>query len=110
MEQAFGVNFSQVRVHSDATATGLSESLNARAFTVGNDIAFGAGEYRPGTLIGDALIAHELAHVVQQSGASSASTPHAKSESGHDSLEEDADLSAVGAIVSTWDGPKGALA
>ena len=111
MSEALGQDFSRVRVHTDARAAELSESLSARAFTIGNDIAFGAGEYQPGTLIGDALIAHELAHVVQQAGAvGSTSTPHAKSESGHASLEEDADLSAVGAIVSTWDSPKGALA
>ena len=64
MGEAFGHDFSQVRVHTDASATGLSEQMNARAFTVGSDIAFAVGEYQPGTLIGDALIAHELAHVV----------------------------------------------
>jgi len=66
MEPAFGADFSHVRIHTDATAAGLSESLNARAFTVGGDVAFGPGEYRPGTLIGDALIARELAHVVSR--------------------------------------------
>src|SRR5215213_2646802 len=62
MEKAFGVGFGGVRVHTGAQAESLSEGMNARAFTVGNDIAFGAGEYSPGTLVGDALIAHELAH------------------------------------------------
>jgi len=108
MESAFGVDFSHVRVHTDATASGLSESLNARAFTVGQDVAFGAGEYRPGTLVGDALIAHELAHVVQQGGADS-SEPMQKGETTYDTLEEDADRSAVGAMVSLWSGAKGGL-
>src|SRR5262249_11382794 len=63
MESAFGESFSGVQVHADANAARLSENLNARAFTVGDHVAFGAGEYQPGTLIGDALIAHELAHV-----------------------------------------------
>src|SRR5262249_21742338 len=71
MGAVFGHDFAGVRVHTGAQAAGLSDSLSARAFTIGSDIAFAAGEYQPGTLIGDALIAHELAHVVQQSGAGS---------------------------------------
>ena len=69
MEQSFGRSFAAVRVHTGRDATALSQSLSARAFTVGRHIAFGAGEYRPGTLVGDALLAHELAHIVQQSGS-----------------------------------------
>jgi hypothetical protein len=68
MESAFGVGLGQVRVHTDSGAERLSAELSARAFTVGSEVAFGAGEYRPGTLTGDALIAHELAHVLQQRG------------------------------------------
>jgi hypothetical protein len=66
LQPAFGADFSGVRVHTDATAQGLSDTLNAHAFTIGTDIAFAPGEYQPGTVVGDALIAHELAHVVQQ--------------------------------------------
>lgn len=102
MESAFGHSFSQVRVHADSSAAQLSSSLNARAFTVGGDVAFAAGEYRPGTLIGDALIAHELAHVVQQDGAGEAASPMG----GEASLEEDADVSAVGAMLSLWGGAR----
>jgi len=69
MESAFGMNFSHVRTHTDATATEASNRVNARAFTVGNHVAFGNGEYQPGTMMGDALIAHELAHTVQQGGS-----------------------------------------
>lgn len=105
MQSAFGTDFSSVRVHTDARAQALNESLNARAFTVGSDIAFGAGEYRPGTLVGDALIAHELAHVVQQGAASGSSGPMKMGDAEPSSLEEDADISAVGAMVSLWGGP-----
>ncbi len=101
MGAAFGHDFSGVRVHTGAQAAGLSEELNARAFTVGSDIAFGPGEYQPGTMIGDALLAHELAHVVQQGGESAAVNPKGE-ESGSESLEQEADDVAVGAVTSLW--------
>jgi len=107
MESAFGYDFSRVRVHTSAKAAELSSSLNARAFTIGRDVAFGAGEYRPGTLIGDALIAHELAHVAQQGAATA---PLRKGEAESSVLEEDADKSAVGAVLSLWGKAKGGLA
>lgn len=68
-EQAFGRTFDGVRVHTGPHAAQVTRNAQARAVTVGADIAFAPGEYRPGTLEGDALIAHELAHVVQQEGA-----------------------------------------
>ncbi len=108
MESAFGVDFSQVRIHNDATAADLSERLNARALTIGQDVAFGPGEYQPGTLFGDALIAHELAHVVQQGGANFSELMQ-KGDVEYGSLEEDADIAAIGAVASTWNGTKGAL-
>jgi hypothetical protein len=100
-----------VRVHTDTKAGELSTQLNARAFTIGSDVAFGGGEYRPGTLVGDALIAHELAHVVQQGGGKQGTGAKTKSESGSDSssLEQDADRSAVGAVVTAWTGAKNGL-
>jgi len=110
MSSAFGYDFSRVRVHNDASAAGLSASLNARAFTLGEHVAFGSDEYRPGTLIGDALIAHELAHVVQQGGESNSVAPMQIGDLQNDALEEDADKSAVGALVSLFNGAKGALA
>ncbi len=69
MELAFGQDFSSVRVHTDGAAAHLAGDLSATAFTLGRDIVFGKSEYQPGTLRGDALLAHELAHVVQQRGA-----------------------------------------
>jgi hypothetical protein len=58
-----------VRLHTDATASRLASSVSARAFTVGSDVFFGAGEFRPHTAPGRALLAHELTHVAQQRGA-----------------------------------------
>ena len=108
MESAFGYDFSRVRIHTDTKAAGLSSGLNARAFTIGSDVAFASGEYQPGTLIGDALIAHELAHVVQQGDKPTAAMHKGGSERG--GLEEDADRSAVGAVVSLWGGFKSGMA
>jgi Domain of unknown function (DUF4157) len=110
IESAMGHSFSGVRVHTGATAHKLSGELDARAFTVGQDVAFGAGEYRPGTPVGDALIAHELAHVAQQGNSHDAAVAP-KSEAAHDGpLEADADEAAAGAVLSLWGGVKaGAL-
>ncbi len=66
MESRFGCDFSRVRVHADAKAAESAESVNALAYTVGRDVVFGAGQYAPGTQTGRRLLAHELAHVVQQ--------------------------------------------
>ncbi|MEW6732879.1 MAG: DUF4157 domain-containing protein [Acidobacteriota bacterium] len=109
MEGAFGYDFSQVRIHTDSRASELSSSLNARAFTIGSDVAFSAGEYKPGTMVGDALLAHELAHVVQQGGAVVSNQPLRQGGAEYHRLEEDADESAVGAVVSLWRGAKAGL-
>ena len=68
MEPRFGHDFSQVRVHTDAPAAESARAINARAYTVGRDVVFGAGQYAPGTGEGQRLLAHELVHVVQQGG------------------------------------------
>lgn len=68
MEGAFGRSFAQVRVHADEQASHLSRQMSATAFTVGSDVFFGAGAYRPGDEGGQRLIAHELAHVAQSDG------------------------------------------
>jgi hypothetical protein len=75
MEPAFGADFSGVRVHSDSKAHGLNQSLQARAFTTGQDIFFRGGEYNPGSSAGKELVAHELTHVVQQNGPAVAKKP-----------------------------------
>jgi len=68
-EPRFGADFSAVRVHSDMRAANVARSINARAFTLGRDVVFGAGEYSPETSLGRKLLAHELTHVVQQNSA-----------------------------------------
>ena len=65
-EPRFGRDFSGVRVHAGGRAAEFAESVNARAYTIGNDVVFGAGEWSPGTSGGRTLLAHELAHVAQQ--------------------------------------------
>jgi hypothetical protein len=65
-EPRFGYDFSGVRVHTGSAAADLASAVQARAFTVGRDVVFGAGQYAPGTDAGRRLMAHELTHVVQQ--------------------------------------------
>jgi hypothetical protein len=67
MEARFGHDFSAVRIHDGPQAADATKGLSAKAFTAGAHIAFGAGRYAPGTSSGKQLLAHELAHVVQQS-------------------------------------------
>lgn len=68
METRFNQNFSAVNIHTDNMAAQNAEKLNAKAFTVGNDIYFNSGYYNPGSAGGKKLLAHELAHTVQQKG------------------------------------------
>lgn len=72
MEQRFDVDFGAVRVHADDAAAASARSVGAAAYTVGYDIVFGAGRYQPKSGAGQQLLAHELAHVVQQSRGGSA--------------------------------------
>jgi Domain of unknown function (DUF4157) len=65
-EARLGADFSDVRIHADSTAAHSADSLNAHAYAVGRHVVFGAGEYRPDSAQGRRLLAHELAHVVQQ--------------------------------------------
>ena len=74
MGQAFGHHFANVRVHADERADRLTRSLSAQAFTVGADIFFRRGMYAPASAAGQQLLAHELTHVVQQSGAAQSQT------------------------------------
>jgi outer membrane protein OmpA-like peptidoglycan-associated protein len=66
MELAFGHDFSGVRIHAEDSAARATRAVGARAFTVGQDVFFGRGEFSPSTREGRRLIAHELAHTVQQ--------------------------------------------
>jgi hypothetical protein len=69
MGQRFGHDFSQVRVHTGAAAEQSARDVNAHAYTVGNNVVFGAGRFVPGSHEGRRLLAHELAHVMQQVGS-----------------------------------------
>ena len=69
MERAFGADFSGVRAHTNAEADTLNRELSAKAFTTGHDVFFREGEYSPGSDSGRKLLAHELTHVVQQTGS-----------------------------------------
>lgn len=66
MESRFGHDFSSVRVHTGDQASESARSVNALAYTVGQNIVFGSGQYQPETMRGKRLLAHELTHVVQQ--------------------------------------------
>jgi uncharacterized protein YgiM (DUF1202 family) len=68
MEPRFGHDFSKVRVHAGEKAADSANAVNAKAYTVGNDIVMGAGQYSPSTAEGKKLLGHELTHVVQQGG------------------------------------------
>ncbi len=91
VEAALGEDFSDVRVHTGGEAARAADDHDARAFAVGRDIAFGPGEYAPGTPAGDALLAHELAHVAQQRGGGTLASEAA--------LEADADQAAAAVLV-----------
>ncbi|HEV2777795.1 MAG TPA: DUF4157 domain-containing protein [Actinophytocola sp.] len=69
MGARFGHDFSGVRVHADTRAAASARMIAARAYTVGSHVVFSSGSYRPDTASGQRLIAHELAHVVQQANA-----------------------------------------
>lgn len=99
---AYGQSFGHVRVHTDATAARLTASADAAALTVGSHIAFAPGEYNPGTIEGKALLAHELAHVGQQSGAEPSQVAAPSSEA----HEADADRAASGALARIYGGVK----
>jgi hypothetical protein len=75
MERRFEHDFSRVRVHVDAEAGQSARSVSSRAYTVGQDIVFAPGQFAPGAPTGQRLLAHELAHVVQQDQAGSVASP-----------------------------------
>ncbi len=89
MEPRFGHDFSQVRVHTDAKAAESARAVNALAYTVGRDIVFGQGRHEPETTAGRRLMAHELAHVMQQPGTPRGARIEATSSS-HDNYEREA--------------------
>jgi hypothetical protein len=75
MEERMGDNLGDVRIHTGPTAAQACEDINARAFTVGNHVAFNTGEYDPSSAEGQHVLAHELAHVRQQTGGAVSMLP-----------------------------------
>jgi hypothetical protein len=75
-ESRFGADFSQVRVHDDTQAAQIAARINARAFTQGQHIFFGQGQYQPQTSSGRDLLAHELTHTIQQGATSASRRPY----------------------------------
>jgi hypothetical protein len=104
-EPRFGHDFARVRVHTDAKAAESSRAVNALAYTVGRDVVFSAGRFTPGTAAGRRLLAHELTHVVQQSGAGERTHSLALGPAA-DGYEREADA-AAGAISRGADSAEG---
>lgn len=94
MEGQFGYDFSSVRVHTDSPADEAARALHARAFTIGNDVAFARGAYSPMAPKGLRLMAHELAHVVQQGGR--APVGHVADHTGELAADQAAQVVAAG--------------
>jgi len=93
MESRFGHDFSRVRVHRDAEAAESAWRVNALAYTVGHNVVFGMGQYAPHTPAGRRLLAHELAHVIQQ-GAGAGITGALRIGAPHGAAEQEADQMA----------------
>ncbi|WP_298734430.1 DUF4157 domain-containing protein [uncultured Chitinophaga sp.] len=93
MEPHFGHDFGHVRIHTGDSAAASARAVNAQAYTVGRDIVFGEGGYAPGQPGGQELLAHELTHVVQQSGAPSPAGPISIGAAG-DAFEQEAESNA----------------
>jgi len=101
MEPRFRHDFSGVRIHADAKATESAQAVNALAYTVGQNVVFGAGQYVTGTNVGKRLLAHELIHTVQQSWAQVSAKPIArglKLSDPRDANEQKAERQAMEAL------------
>ena len=101
-EPRFGRDFSRVRVHTDAKAAETAQAVNARAYTVGHNIAFGAGHYAPGTSGGQKLLAHELTHVVQQGVVQKQIQFQVANDVDNNQYELEADFQTIVSILDEW--------
>lgn len=110
MEAGFGHDFSRVRVHADEAGDRSARALGARAYTVGEDVVFAKGAYDPRGAAGRERIAHELAHVVQQSGAGApARTLSARSDASERAAGDAAARVAAGGTAAVATGTAEAL-
>jgi Domain of unknown function (DUF4157) len=96
MESRFGHDFSSVQVYSDANAISMNHQLNSRAFTHGDSIYFGRGQYNPNTQTGQYLLAHELTHVMQQTGTIKRKMNLSQAENISEPVETESESSNLG--------------
>ncbi|MBD0372207.1 MAG: DUF4157 domain-containing protein [Pyrinomonadaceae bacterium] len=109
MEPRFGYDFSSVRVHTGARAAESAQAVNARAYTLGTSVVFGAGQYAPSTHAGQRLLAHELTHVMQQSGQSGSVAREAvEIGPAEDHYEREADAYSERIVTATESGAESA--
>jgi hypothetical protein len=102
MENRFNHDFGGVRIHDDALAHESARSVGAAAYTVGSGIVFGPGRYRPETREGGHLLAHELAHTVQQGGLQRRAIDGALAVDPYPALEQEAERAADAAMSAEW--------
>jgi hypothetical protein len=110
MESRLGVDFGDVRIHADAHASESAKSVQANAYTVGQDVVFRSDQWAPGTDEGKRTLAHELTHVVQQSAGPVAGTEAAggiRLSDPNDEFEQAADATADAAMAGA--GPSSVL-
>lgn len=93
-EESLGTDLSSVRVHTGGPSQHAAESVGARAYTIGQDIHFGANHYDPSSAAGEHLLAHEVAHTVQQRGGSPTRMNKLEVSAPTDSFEHEADRAA----------------
>jgi hypothetical protein len=105
MEPRFGHDFSRVRVHTGTQAAESAQAVNALAYTVGQDVVFGAGRYAPHTHEGRRLIAHELTHVIQQQGLPRGVRQHLTLGPSEDPYEQEAERIASAVVRTETPGP-----
>ena len=108
-EARFGHSFANVRVHADAGADRAAAGLHARAFALGSDLVFAAGEFEPGSPAGQALLLHELTHVVQNEAAPDAFRPGREVSTPGDPAEQQALAVSRGAAATGVPAAPGAL-
>lgn len=100
LEPRFGHDFSAVRIHADSRAAESAHAVSADAYTLGHDIVFGAGRFAPGQRDGLSVLAHELAHTIQQRDATPSLAPRSAEVGPADSpLEREADAAAASVLV-----------
>lgn len=100
-ERSLGTDLADVRVHTDGDAAASAASVGARAYAHGNDIHFGAGQFDPGSARGAWLLAHEVAHTVQQAGGATSRQNKLEVSTPNDSLEHEADRAADAMVAGS---------